>query len=59
MLELPEKVEAPGGKGGEAGRARNLLNGAEIGTLPTPFTEDVERAGYIDYLKKVFGIFLL
>ena len=59
VLELPEKVEAPVEKGGEAGRARYLLNGAEIGSVPILFTEDVERAGYIDYLKKVFGIFLL
>ena len=59
ILELPETVQAPVEKGTEAGRARYLLNGTEIGSTPILFTEDVEKAGYPDYLKKIFGIFLL
>ncbi len=59
ILELPETVQAPVEKGTEAGRARYLLNGTEIGSTPILFTEDVEKAGYPDYLKKIFGFFLL
>ncbi|MCI9338645.1 MAG: D-alanyl-D-alanine carboxypeptidase [Lachnospiraceae bacterium] len=59
VLELPQSVQAPVQKGAEAGRARYLLNGAEIGSVPILFTEDVEKAGYPDYLKKIFGFFLL
>ncbi len=59
VLELPETVQAPVEKGTEAGRARYLLNGTEIGSTPILFTEDVEKAGYPDYLKKIFGFFLL
>jgi len=59
VLELPETVQAPVEKGTEAGRARYLLNGTEIGSTPILFTEDVEKAGYPDYLNKIFGFFLL
>ena len=59
VLELPDAVQAPVEKGTEAGRARYLLNGTEIGSAPVLFTEDVEKAGYPDYLKKIFGFFLL
>lgn len=59
VLELPETVRAPVENGAEAGRARYLLNGAEIGSVPILFTEDVEKAGYPDYLRKIFGFFLL
>lgn len=59
VLELPEAVQAPVEKGAQAGRARYLLNGAEIGSTPILFTEDVEKARYPDYLKKIFGLFLL
>lgn len=59
VLELPESVEAPVKEGSQAGRARYYLNGAEIGSVPILFAESVEKAGYIDYLKKIWGIFLL
>lgn len=59
VLELPETVQAPVTEGSEAGRAKYYLNGAEIGSVPILFTDSVEKAGYIDYLKKVFGFFLL
>ena len=59
VLELPETVRAPVENGAEAGRARYLLNGAEVGSVPILFTEDVEKAGYPDYLRKIFGFFLL
>lgn len=59
VLELPEAVQAPVREGAEAGRARYLLNGAEIGSTPILFAESVEKAGYRDYLQKIFGFFLL
>ncbi len=59
LLELPETVQAPVEKGAEAGRARYLLNGTELGSVPILFTEDIEKAGYPDYLKKIYGFFLL
>ena len=59
VLELPERVEAPVKEGSQAGRARYYLNGVEIGSVPIRFAENVEKAGYGDYLKKIWGLFLL
>ena len=59
VLELPETVRAPLEEGTEAGRARYMLNGVEIGSVPILYGMDVEKAGYGDYLRKIFGIFLL
>lgn len=59
VLELPESVEAPVAEGSQAGRARYYLNGAEIGSVPILYAEGVEKAGYTDYLKKIWGYFLL
>ena len=59
VIELPEKIQAPVEEGGEAGCARYLLNGVEIGSVPILFAEDIEKAGYADYFRRVFGFFLL
>lgn len=59
QLDLPETVQAPVEKGAEAGCARYLLNGAEIGSVPILYTEDIEKAGYTDYLRKIWISFLL
>lgn len=59
VVELPEKVVAPVQEGAQAGKARYMLDGAEIGSVPILYAETVEKAGYTDYLKKVFGFFLL
>lgn len=59
VVELPETVQAPVEVGSEAGRARYLLNGTEIGSCPILFAESIEKAGYGDYFKKVVGYFLL
>lgn len=59
VFQLPETVQAPIEEGAEAGSVKYLLNGAEIGSVPIVFAETVEKAGYLDYLRKVFGIFLL
>lgn len=59
VLELPESVEAPVAEGSQAGRAKYYLNGTEIGSVPILYADTVEKAGYIDYLKKIWGFFLL
>ena len=59
VLELPETAQAPVTQGTEAGRARYMLNGAEIGSVPILYSADVAKAVYKDYLMKIFGYFLL
>lgn len=59
VLELPETVQAPITEGSQAGCARYMLNGTEIGSVPILYGASVEKAGYLDYLRKVFGFFLL
>lgn len=59
VTELPETVQAPVSEGGEAGAVRYILNGAEIGRVPILFGASVEKAGYVDYLRRVVGFFLL
>jgi len=59
VLELPEAVQAPVEEGSQAGRARYLLGGTEIGSVPILFAESIEKAGYGDYFKRVVGFFLL
>lgn len=59
VIELPEVAQAPVTEGSVAGRARYLLNGTEIGSVPILFGETVEKAGYLDYLRKAVGFFLL
>ncbi len=58
-LELPEKVKAPVKAGEEAGCARYFLNGTEIGKAPVLYGQDIEKALFLDYLKKTIGFFLL
>ncbi len=58
-MELPESVQAPVVQGQEAGKARYYLNGKEIGNIPILYAADMEKAGYGDYLKKIFTYFLL
>lgn len=59
IVELPECAQAPAVEGSEAGRARYYLNGSEIGSVPILYAATVEKAGFMDYMKKVFNFFLL
>lgn len=59
VIELPESVKAPLVAGEQAGVAKYLLNGTEIGSVPILYIEDILKAGYGDYFKKIFGFFLL
>ena len=59
VMELPAQIQAPAMEGEQAGRARYLLNGEEIGSVPILYGATVEKADYFDYLKKVFRHFML
>ncbi|MDE6640829.1 MAG: D-alanyl-D-alanine carboxypeptidase [Acetatifactor sp.] len=59
IMELPESAQAPAVEGSEAGKVRYYLDGIEIGSVPVLYAETVEKAGFTDYMKKVFGFFLL
>ncbi len=59
VIELPEKAQAPLEEGAQAGVARYLLNGKEIGITPILYAKEIAKAGFSDYFKKVFGFFLL
>ena len=54
-LELPEIVEAPVAEGDVAGFAVYTLNGKEIGRTEILFSESIEKAGFMDYFRKVLG----
>lgn len=58
-LSLPEVAKAPVQEGQAAGEAIYFLNGLVIGRVPVLYGESVEKAVYKDYLRKVFGRFLL
>lgn len=59
VIDLPEAVQAPIVSGEQAGVARYILNGTEIGNIPILFAEDIAKAKYGDYLQKIIGFFLL
>lgn len=59
VMELPETAQAPVEQGSQAGQVRYLLEGTEIGSVPILYGETVARAGYLDYLYKIFQEFLL
>lgn len=59
VIELPESVPAPVEQGAQAGLARYVLDGAEIGSIPLLYGKSVPRAKYRDCLNKIFHEFLL
>ncbi len=58
-LELPESVEAPVEGGAVVGRAVYTLNGKELGFTQILASAPVERAGYGDYIQRMFRNYLL
>ena len=54
VLELPEQVEAPVKEGDVAGYAVYFLDGKEIGKTEIIYTENMEKATFMDYFKKAF-----
>ncbi len=57
-LELPDSLPAPVKEGDMVGRVAYILNGREIGESSILAAGDVEKAGYGDYLRRAFHIFL-
>lgn len=56
-ISLPEAVEAPLQRGDAVGEAVYQLNGKRIGSVSILSDVTVEKAGYWDYVKKVFRQF--
>ena len=56
---LDSQIKAPVKEGDSAGKAVYYLNGNEIGSVKLLFAESVERAGFLDYLKKAFQSWLI
>lgn len=58
-IELARELSAPLVKGTEIGQAVYRLSGEVIGSVPIVVGEDVEKAGYKDYLWKIFVEYLM
>lgn len=54
-LRYEEELEAPVKEGDRIGTAVYLLDGKELGGVPICAAEDVERAGYGFYLRRLLG----
>lgn len=59
VIELPEKARAPVAEGEQAGVVHYVLNGKEIGRVPILYAQEISKADYFDYLKKILGFYLL
>ncbi|MCM1184728.1 MAG: D-alanyl-D-alanine carboxypeptidase [Roseburia sp.] len=57
--EFAEALEAPVASGTQAGRVLYRLNGRELGSVAIRTMEEVERAHYMDYLKRVMLAWLI
>ena len=58
-ISLPDMIEAPVAEGDAVGEAVYKLNGNRIGSVSIVAAKDVEKAGYRDYLKKVWDRYLV
>ncbi len=59
LYEPVEELAAPVVKGQEAGFLRYMVQGTEIGRIPLVTVDAVEKAGYLDYLQRVFEKIML
>ena len=59
VISLPERIEAPVEEGQAVGEAVYKWNGRRIGSVSILAASGIEKAGYGDYLAKVFQYFLL
>ncbi len=57
--EFVEALEAPFASGTQAGRVLYRLNGRELGSVAIRTMEEVEKAHYIDYLKRIMLAWLI
>ena len=53
-IRMNEKIEAPLKKGEEIGKAVYYLQNQEIGMISIVAGEEMKKAGFADYLKKVW-----
>lgn len=58
-IRLPDIIEAPVAEGYAVGEAVYKLNGNRIGSVSIIAAKDVEKAVYKDYLKRVWGRYLV
>jgi D-alanyl-D-alanine carboxypeptidase (penicillin-binding protein 5/6) len=58
-ISLPDTVEAPVAEGDAIGEAVYKLNGKRIGSVSILAAQGIEKAGYKDYYKKVWIMFLM
>lgn len=58
-ISLPESVAAPVAEGDAIGEAVYKLNGTRIGSVSILAAKSVEKAGYKDYWKKVWILYLM
>ncbi|MBD5522196.1 MAG: D-alanyl-D-alanine carboxypeptidase [Lachnospiraceae bacterium] len=58
-IRLPDIIEAPVSEGYAVGEAVYKLNGNRIGSVSIIAAKDVEKAGYKDYLKRVWERYLV
>ncbi len=58
-LVLEESLQAPVAPGQQAGVLRYTLDGKTLGEIPVVTAAGVEKAGILDCLKKVWGVFCL
>lgn len=58
-ISLPDVVTAPVTEGDAIGEAVYKLNGTRIGSVSILAAKSVDKAGYKDYYKKVWGLYLM
>lgn len=59
QLELPENLSAPVEEGQVVGTLRYQMGGKELGSVDILAGKGIEKAGFLDYLKKVAANWLL
>lgn len=58
-ISLPQVIEAPVMEGDAVGEAVYKLNGTRIGSVSIVAVKSVEKAGYLDYLRKIWEKYLI
>lgn len=59
QVQWEEPLQAPLTKGEQVGACVYYLNGNEIGSVPIVMSQDVEKAGYFDWLSQVWNSWMV